>query len=108
AEVLETLYPMPERRVGARDGPALARVKQLRRMKTEHRRVAERADAAAVDPDAEGVRAVIDEPQAPAPCHGGQSVDIARDAVDVHAQDGGRLRCHERVDALRIDREPDR
>src|SRR5947207_11756826 len=71
-EVAERADPFEERRVVARDRPALRGVKDLRRVKAEYAQVAAATDPAPAAGGPERLRGVVDDPE-PAP---------ARDALE--------------------------
>lgn len=77
---------------------------QLGGVEAEHANVAELGNRAAVDLDAEGMRRIIDQPQAMPPGDIGQGVQVAGVSVNVHGQDGGRPRRDGRFDSFGVQR----
>jgi hypothetical protein len=61
-------------------------------------------DRLTVDPDAKGMRGVVDQTQAVPPGDIGQCFQIAGVAIDMHRQDGGRPWRDRRFDFLRVQR----
>ena len=103
AEVLEVVYPLLGLSVVHYKCSALYRVVHLRRMEAERGHVARVQDALPVHLHSEGVRRVVDDPEAVLVRYVLDPFRVARLTVAVHGHDGRGPRSYRSLDAVRVD-----
>ena len=103
AEVLQVVYPLLGPSIVHYKCSALYRVVHLCRMKAEGRHVARVQDALPVHLHAEGVRRVVDDPEAVLVRYVLNPFRVARLAVAVNRHDGRGPRSYRSLDAVRVD-----
>ena len=103
AEVLQVVYPLLGPSIVHYKCSALYRIVYLCRVETERGHVALVQDALPVHLHSEGVRSVVDDPEAVLVRDVLDPPGVARLAVAVHRHDGGGPRSYRCLDAVRVD-----